>query len=83
MVHSNNVSTMPAHDQKNRRHLKKTKLEKILFAFVVVLFAVVALLLYLYLIRTQKEVGVHRQGKTSDVSKICTKQSCVFNAASK
>ena len=83
MVHSNNVSTMPAYDQKNRSRSQKTNLEKILFVFVFVLFAVVALLLCLYLIRIQKEVGIHRREKTNDGSKTCTKQSCVFNAASK
>lgn len=86
MVHSNNVSTMPAFDPKNRSFSQKTKLEKFLFAFVVVLFAIIGLLLYLYLIKIPKEVGIYRDEKskqTNDGSDICTKQNCVLNAASK
>ncbi|CAB4009091.1 endothelin-converting enzyme 2-like isoform X3 [Paramuricea clavata] len=84
MVHSNNVSTMPAFDPKNRSFSQKTKLEKFLFAFVVILFAIVGLLLYFYLIKIPKEVGIYRDEKskqTNDGPEICTKQNCVLNAA--
>lgn len=87
MKSANNVTKMAALDEKNRSLSHKTRLEKILLVFVIVLFAIIGLLLYLYLAKLPKEVGVYsRKTKTMRMnsgSKICTRQSCVLNSASK
>ena len=88
MMHSaNSVEKMTVLDEKNRSLSHKTRLEKIFVVFVVVLFAIIGLLLYLYLVKQPKEVGVHsRKSKTIQMnggSEICTRQSCVLNSASK